>query len=88
MRRRLGDGPRDEGSTAVAMRSTVGTAAGLTVLEGDLRPRFGRWQAFERPAIAMHEMRSRRRSLARVFLGVSSQWRCHRLRDGTSARRA
>jgi hypothetical protein len=22
----------------------------LTVLEGDLRPRFARWQAFERPA--------------------------------------
>jgi hypothetical protein len=27
--------------------SRVGTAAGLTVLEGDLRPRFARWQAFK-----------------------------------------
>jgi hypothetical protein len=44
---------RHEGSTTVALRSTVGTAAGLTVLEGDLRPRFARWQAFERPAMAM-----------------------------------
>jgi hypothetical protein len=35
------------------MRATVGTAAGLTVLEGDLRPRFARWQAFERPTVAL-----------------------------------
>jgi hypothetical protein len=33
-----------------ALRSTVGTAAELTVLEGDLRPRFARWQASDRPA--------------------------------------
>jgi hypothetical protein len=41
---------RHEGGSTPALRSTVGTAAGLTVLEGDLRPRFARWQAFERPA--------------------------------------
>jgi hypothetical protein len=37
----------------IALRSTVGTAAGLTLLEGDLRSRFARWQALERPAMAM-----------------------------------
>jgi hypothetical protein len=44
---------RHDGTTTPALRSTVGTAAGLTVLEGDLRPRFARWQAFERPVLAM-----------------------------------
>jgi hypothetical protein len=44
---------RHAGSNTLTLRSTVGTAAGLTVLEGDLRPRFARWQAFERPAMAM-----------------------------------
>jgi hypothetical protein len=32
------------------LRSRVGTAAGLTVLEGDHAPRFAKWQPFERPA--------------------------------------
>jgi hypothetical protein len=44
---------RHDGSATVALCSTVGTAAGLTVLEGDLRPRFARWQPFVRPAMAM-----------------------------------
>jgi hypothetical protein len=43
---------RHDGSAMLALRSAVGTAAGLTVLEGDLRPRFGRWQAFTMPALA------------------------------------
>jgi hypothetical protein len=38
---------RHDGSATVALRSTVGTAAGLTVLEGDLRPRFARLEANE-----------------------------------------
>jgi hypothetical protein len=38
------------GNNTLSLRSTVGAAAGLTILEGDLRPRFARWQAFERTA--------------------------------------
>jgi hypothetical protein len=40
---------RHADSATVAMRSTVGTAAGLTVLEGDLGPRFAQWRAFGQP---------------------------------------
>jgi hypothetical protein len=36
------------------LRSRVGTAAGLTVLEGHLRPRFTRWQPFV-PAVRTAE---------------------------------
>jgi hypothetical protein len=43
---------RHEGSATITLRATVGTAAGLTVLEGDLRPRFGRWQPFTTAATA------------------------------------
>jgi hypothetical protein len=35
------------GNNTLTLRTTIGNAAGLTVLEGDLRPRFGRWQAFK-----------------------------------------
>jgi hypothetical protein len=40
---------RHAGSNTLTLRSTVATAAGLTVLEGDLRPRFARWQPFTLP---------------------------------------
>jgi hypothetical protein len=40
--------------------SRVGTAAGLTVLEGDLRSRFARWQALQRPGRWPHDARGRR----------------------------
>jgi hypothetical protein len=41
---------RHDGSAVLALRSRVDVAAGLTVLEGDHAPRFGRWQAFTVPA--------------------------------------